>query len=388
MIRTRIQPNPHSSPIDVKIIKTGEKAFQELRSCLGQTKKSFEMRCFVWRDDETGNAAAEAILEAADRGVKVTIHKDVMGAMYEHFDPNMHSFFHKKLGFWDLMKLIGLCWAYGHGPPKKQVPNPLADRMIHHPNIQLFHEKKLHSHSKIFIFDEKVLFTGGMGIGNDFRTEWVDLLVRVDSEDLVKRFYERMEGAAPKELETPLDFLVNVNTPSGRRDYMVLGKRLEALANTKKRLTMEMAYLGDQRITDPIMDLVNRGVEVSITISAHANILNDYNLRILDEILKRTGSPDNLRVFLHPKMVHTKLMVFDGEIAQLGSTNCTALSHDTFEETDLWIQDPSLARALEDIVFERTGNCDRVEEQCPFDPVYAGIERSLQKAGWYRPENE
>lgn len=386
MIRTQVETKPGNPSIDVGIFKIGEDAFQELQSALDESRDSYEMRCFVWRDDETGNAAARKLLEAADRGVKITIHKDVMGAMYEHFDPNMHSFFHKKLGIGDYLKLKGLCWAYSHGPPKKQHPNPLADAMEEHPNIHLYHRKKLHSHSKIFIFDEKVLFIGGMGIGNDFRSEWVDLLVRIDSKEVVKRYHERLQGIAPEELAPPLDFLLNVNTPDGKRHYRVLEKRLETLNTVKKSLTMEMAYLGDTRITEPVISLINRGVEVTILTTAHANILNDYNLKVLDEILKRTGSPSNLRIFLHPKMVHTKLMVFDGLQAQLGSTNCTALSHDTFEETDLWIQDPSLSKTLEEIVFNHAKHCDRVEDACPYDPVYARVECSLQKAGWYRPE--
>lgn len=386
MIEMNVEIGEDRSPVEVAIAKKGEVAFQDLKRALKEARESFLMRCFVWRDDETGNTAAKEVLAAADRGLDITIHKDLMGAMYEHFDPNMHSFFHKKLGFGDKMKLIGLCWAYGHGRPKKQLSNPLAQKMEEHPNIKLHHKKKLHSHSKVFIFDKRVLYIGGMGVGNDFRTEWVDMLVRIDSKEVVQRYHARLAGTAPRELLAPLDFLVNVYTENGRRDYLVLEKRQEMFRKTKKSLTVEMAYLGDPRITDPIVELVKKGVKVTLIITSHANILGDLNLWTLDGILKRTGAPPNLRVFLHPKMVHTKLMVFDGKVAQLGSTNCTALSHDTFEETDLWIQDPALARTLEEIVFEHTADCDEKIGECPFDPIYASVERSLQKAGWYRPE--
>jgi cardiolipin synthase len=384
MVESSIVEKRPSSPLEkLEVLHTGEEAFQEIMRCLRQARKNVEIRCFVWRDDFTGNMAAREFLDAADRGVQITIHKDRVGAIYEHFDPNMHSFLHKKLSLGDRMKLEFLCFVYDHGRPRAQGFNPLAQRICDHPNITIRHDEKLHSHSKVFVFDDETLFIGGMGIGDDFRSEWVDMMVQLNDRRLVRRYRERLEGGLSRELERPVDFLVNARHGDGSRSFHVLETRLEAMGSVRESLVMEMAYLGDRRITDGLVELVGRGVEVTLLVSAQANILNDLNLWTFDSLLKETGSPKNLRLYLHPRMVHTKLMIFDGRLVQIGSTNCTALSHDAFEETDLWVEDPDLARHLTGLVEDHAEVARRVTGRSPFDPVYGILEWLFQKSGWY-----
>jgi cardiolipin synthase len=368
----------------LKILHTGEQAFREIMECLARAERDVEIRCFVWRDDATGNMAAREFLKAADRGIKITIYKDRVGSIYEHFDPNMHSFLHKELSLGDRFKLEFLCYVYYHGRPRLQGFNPLAQQVVCHPNITVLHEDKLHSHSKVFVFDDRTLFIGGMGIGDDFRSQWVDMMVRVEDAELVERYRQRLRGGLEAALEPPVDFLVNAWHNDGSQSFHVLETRLAAMQKLQKSLKMEMAYLGDKRINEALVALVERGIEVTLLISSQANILNDLNLWTLDYLLRRTGNPPHLRLFLHPRMVHTKLMIFDETIVQIGSTNCTALSHDAFEETDLWVQDSDLAAQFSTLVEQHALEARRIRGHSPFDPVYGILEWLFQQSGWYQ----
>jgi len=59
-------------------------------------------------------------------------------------------------------------------------------------------------------------------------------------------------------------------------------------------------------------------------------------------------------VLLHPRMVHGKAIVVDGERVDIGSANFTPLSHGGYEEVDLYSRDARFARAVEQAI-ERDG---------------------------------
>src|SRR5436309_2995915 len=89
-----------STPVDggaLRVLGSGDVAFQAILERIRNAEKSVEIRAFLWRDDETGNLAAEAVLAAADRGAQVTIHKDKIAAVYEYTGGNKQSFFHKRV---------------------------------------------------------------------------------------------------------------------------------------------------------------------------------------------------------------------------------------------------------------------------------------------------
>ena len=52
---------------------------------------------YVWRSDVIGNAIGEALLAAAERGVRIRILKDTGAFLYERSEMNRKSFFNKPL---------------------------------------------------------------------------------------------------------------------------------------------------------------------------------------------------------------------------------------------------------------------------------------------------
>lgn len=372
-------PGTIPSPVPgLTVLSSGEAAFQTMTGELDRCRARAEITVFIWHDDDTGNQLAEHALAAAERGVSLHIEKDRIGAIYEHIDPNKHSFFNKRLTLGERARVEALSWAYRRGPTRRQEPNALAERLASHPQVALRHGARRHDHSKVFIFDDERLLMGGVNVGDHFRHEWLDFMVRLDGARYVERYRARRAGRGGP-IQGPVDFLVNTTPPGQARQFNVFPQRLAALEAARESVHIEMAYFGDGRILDALVRCVARGVEVTLVTAARANIVHDLNHRFIDQLRRRTGAPPHLHISLHPRMVHTKLMVFDRQVAQLGSSNFTTLSHAVYDEADLWLQCPETASALADAVAQHAAEGARVTGPVAYRRWAAAVEWVLQR---------
>ncbi len=339
------------------LLSGGTVAFERIVRRIDEARRTVMLRCFEWRDDETGNLIGQSLLRAAERGVKVSILKDRVGMCYEHIEGSKQSFFHKQIGPEAWLQARFLMTVYGRWGSLRQQPSPLAAALLAHPNVSVTHHQKRFDHAKLYVIDDDIVILGGMGIGDDFRHTNVDFMVEISGGGAAARLTERYEGRAAFDPGRPFDYLLHGFEGSGPPATLA-ADRLALIAGVRKRLTIEMAYLGDRACTEALVAAVTRGVEVTLLTAARANVLGDLNLATCDELMRRTGSPANLRIVLHPRMVHGKAMVGDGAWVDLGSTNFTTLSHASYEELDLFLRDADFAaqveRAIEDDIRDGT----------------------------------
>ena len=160
-------------------------------------------------------------------------------------------------------------------------------------------------------------------------------------------------------------------------DCPLLAARLQLLAAAQSRITIEMAYLGDPRVTDVLVDAVNRGVALTLVTGTRSNVIPDLNLATCDALLRRTGAPPHLRVVLHARPVHSKVIVIDGAIVDLGSTNFTRLSHGGYDEVDVYVRDPGLAQAIEEAVERHVAGGRLIVGRVPFNRLRAAVEAAV-----------
>jgi cardiolipin synthase len=340
-------PVPASDPgPTIELLSSGVAAFARILSRIEHARRSIRIRCFEWRDDDTGQSLARGLLAAADRGVQVTILKDRLGGFYEHLAGTKQSFFHKHINFEARWQLWGLMAFYGRWGSLRQTPSALAEALLHHPNVHVEISKRF-DHAKLFVFDEQAVILGGMGIGDDFRDVNVDFMVEIAGRDAVARLGERYAGRARFDAERSFDYLLHSSRGNVLTGESLADQRLALIAGARKRLTIAMAYLGDPGATQALCQAVKRGVAVTLLTAARADVGGDLNLFTCAQILRRTGSPDNLRLVLHPTMVHGKAIVGDGEWVDLGSTNFSRLSHDGYEELDVFTRDRAFAWRVE-----------------------------------------
>lgn len=363
-----------TSSSELRLLRNGEQAFARILERIGAARSSVRMRCFDWHDDEAGRMFGRALLAAAERGVQVTIEKDRVGANYEYLDGSQQSFLHKEMDLLGRLQTMFLMVVYDRIGSLKQHPNALAEALVRHPNVHLVGDERRFDHSKVFVIDDEVLFIGGMGISDEFHRSILDFMVEIESREAVQRFLELEAGRARFDAGRDLDFLVR---PAWLRNCPVLDARLQLIASARERLTIEMAYFGEPRCTDALVAAVNRGVQLSILTSRRANIIGDLNLGTCDEILRRTRAPAHLRVVLHPRMVHGKAMVVDGQVVQLGSSNFTRISHATYAEVDLVARDAALATAVEQAIFAEMAAGEPQAARIPYRLPYFYVEKAI-----------
>lgn len=363
--------------VELSLLAGGEIAFERILRRIHEARTSIYLRCFSWRDDETGGTVAQALLGAAERGVRITILKDRVGMHYEYLEGDNQSFFHKRIGLGARLQTWFLMAAYGRWGSLRQHPSPHADALLQHPNITVSRDDKRFDHSKLWVFDDELVILGGMGIGDDSRWANVDFMVELTGREAAARLADRYEGRAAFDPQRPFDYLLHSFTAETGGDDSLREQRLRLIASARERLTIEMAYLGDRACAAALVDAVNRGVLVTLLTSARANVLGDLNLRTCHELLRRTGSAPNLRVFLHPRMVHGKAIVVDGVQVDIGSANFTPLSHGAYEEVNLYCQDATFARAVEDAIEREIADSQPARHPIPHSPVNALIERLI-----------
>jgi cardiolipin synthase len=371
------RPIPAHDGPHPRVIGSGERAFPAIVERLGRATKSVEIRAFLWRDDEAGNHVASAVLAAAERGVQVTIHKDRIAAVYEYTGGNKQSFFHKRVDPIRGIQAWFLGAVYRAPGSFKQRPNPLAAAILAHPNINVQHAKKRFDHSKLFIVDDDYLALGSMGIGDNHMLNWIDVMVEVDGAEHVARMRERMAGLDEFDPSRPVDFLVHSREAHRKRTCPMVSHRLALIDSARESLTIEMAYLGDNRFTQALARAVQRGCEVKLVTAEQADVLGATNRATIALLMRLTGAPEHLTIVLLPRMVHSKAVVIDHRFVDVGSANFTTLSHGVYDEINLYADSPPFARELE---AEIARHCEEgwvVDRKVGHSRMYSGVERAI-----------
>src|SRR5580698_10475173 len=202
-------PAPDAEPTATfELLSGGATAFARILDRIARARRTIRVRAFEWRDDDTGQTVARALLAAADRGVEVTILKDRLGGFYEHLAATRQSMFHKEISFHARWQLWGLMLFYDRWGSLRQAPSELAEALAAHPRVRLVNQKRF-DHAKLFVFDEQTIILGGMGIGDDFRHLNVDFMVEIAGGDAVARLAERESGGARFDAARPFDYLVH-----------------------------------------------------------------------------------------------------------------------------------------------------------------------------------
>lgn len=361
----------------VALLDGGDVAFDAILESLDSARESIYIRSFTWRDDETGNEVGEAVLRAADRGVRVYIKKDRVAAAYEYSAGTRQSFFHKRMDPGLRFQAWFLSRIYTKVARPQLTPNPIAAAILDHPNIVVEHARKRFDHSKLFIFDERRIILGSMGIGDDHRHHNVEMAVMLDGADHVARLRQALGGEVHFDPSRSVDFLVHSRDVHPIRVCPMLLHRLELINSAQDSLMILMAYLGDRRYTQALIRAVRRGVEVTLVTAAQAEVLGDLGRATCNRILRATRAPDNLRIIHMPRMVHAKVVVGDHRFVDVGSANFTPLSHGVYDEINLHLDHPRFARELEAAIHSHCEEGEQVGPRVRYRRLHFQVERAI-----------
>jgi len=288
---------------ELELLVDGEQAFNEILSAIDATESSIYVQTFIWKDDHIGNQVVNKLKAAADRGVSVTIRKDLLGTVFE-------------LG--DMLK----------GRPS---PVFTTSGLRGYDNIDVDTEMSNDTdHSKYFIVDNRIVILGGMNIADEYHTKWHDYMALIQSKKWTSAFKEKVfKGSA---WPNPAPFVMTVND---RNVTEIRTAIIEMIDNAQENVIIEHAYFSDDKVIEAVKRAAAKGVGVDVVLPKTPDTHIYANMLTTNKLLEESHGKAP-RIFLYPKMSHAKVVMTDGVIACVGSANLTPRSMLTSREITLF----------------------------------------------------
>jgi len=288
---------------ELRLMIDGESAFAEVLSTIEKAQDTIYVQTFIWKDDKIGKLVAEKLKEAADRGVSVTIHKDVLGTVFE---------------FGDILK----------GKPS---PVYTSSGLKEYKNITVVTDILANTdHSKYFVLDRQMAIFGGMNIADEYHDQWHDYMVSIQSEHWTMEFMQKVifESFWPN----PAPFYVAVNN---RKTTEIRTALIQIIDHATENIIIEHAYVSDDKIIKAVSRAADKGVDVTVILPEQPDTHVYANQVTINRLLE-ASEINPPRILLYPRMSHAKVFLIDGVIAAIGSANLTPRSMVTSKELTLF----------------------------------------------------
>lgn len=333
------------------LLAGGEKAFSEILRLINEANHSVWVQVFIFKSDEIGTKIVEALIAAADRGVAVTVSKDVVGTFFE-------------LG--DLLA----------GRPS---PVYAKGGLNAHPKIAVKTDFfRPTDHSKYYIFDGEVAVFGGMNIADEYHKKWLDYMVKIDGEKWASALADK--GIDGKSWPAEAPFYLATNS---RKRCEIKRGFLEVFGYAKEKIILLHAYVSESDILSALIAAARRGVMVELILPKAPGTHYFANLESVNRLLG-AGVGDNVKIFHYPEMSHAKVALIDDRIVIAGSANLTHRSMRRSVEMSIFVRgdiDTPFVRELKESLALVREKSERITE--PFAMSrFAGLSAFTGKYTW------
>lgn len=193
------------------------------------------------------------------------------------------------------------------------------------------------SHKKVAIFDDRVVYLGGINF-SDHNFAWHDMMLRVESDELAHLLALDYSGAwvgRPLGWDAEVGGVRVISAP-GRRNRHAFQPVFDAIGSAERSIDVVSAYLS-YPFTHHLARAAARGVRVRLLTPGRNNKSNlarhiiERGTRHGFEVLKFDGG-----------MSHMKAMLIDGDLLVAGSSNFDFMSLTLLEEHIVMTRAPSL----------------------------------------------
>ncbi len=319
----------------VELFDTGRAGLEAMLEVIEEARERVHLETYILRADATGTRFLEALRGRAADGVEVRLLYDSVGSR-------------------------GLD-ARALEPLRDAGAEIVAFNPVVLPYPRFAPRRR--DHRKILVVDGRVAFTGGLNIGEEYRTgiggsgggcgegEWRDAHVRLEGpvvRDLEAVFLEswfRADGPA-----LPWDaLLLREPAPAGSVRCAVLPdgpayqrRRMRelivsAVEAAREEVLLESPYFAPgRRVLDALARASRRGVRVDLLLAGRTDhpVLRRAVRAIVPRLLDA-----GVRVFEYERaMMHAKLAVFDGQWGILGTSNLDRQSFEHNFEVNLIVE--------------------------------------------------
>ena len=345
---------------DVEVLRDGGQTYPAMLAALAGAQHRIDFETYILAADRTGDRFKAVLLDRARAGVQVRIIYDAVGS------------FGLSDGWLDELRAAG-CQIIDF--------NPIAPWRR---RFRLSHR----DHRKVIVVDDRVGFTGGLNIANDYASieeggvGWHDMHCRVTGAvvlDLARMFRRTWLRCGGKDYPPPTAL------SDGRSHHMpapvIARPFIRLLDNTlrRQRTAMRRAYqhviraaktsvviqnayfLPDRGIRRALIRAAERGVDVRVMVPGHSDVklVGFASLYIL-----RRLATHGVKIFLwRGPMMHAKTAAVDGVWSTIGSYNFDAQSRFNNLEVTVEILDPATASVLAESFARDVTNADPYDEQ-------------------------
>ncbi|HEY0265501.1 MAG TPA: phospholipase D-like domain-containing protein [Rhizomicrobium sp.] len=339
-VSDKVTQNPLTDGNALDLLLCGDEAYPAMLAAIGGAKQSVALASYIFRDDAAGRAFADALVDAAGRGVDVRVLLDGLGAGYIY------------PAIFNRMRRGGVA----------------AARFLHTWLPWRMPFLNMRNHRKILVVDGALAFVGGINIGaenwarvngrctvQDVHFQVTGPVVRVVMDAFARDWSfttgEELNSAIwwPKLEKTGQVFARGLRSGPDADIYrleLLLGA---AITLAQKRIRIVTPYfLPDARLQFALLQAGLRGVEIEIVLPGRSD------QRVMDWAMR-----GHLRFFRHIKAAiiatpepfdHSKLCTVDGEWALIGSSNWDARSFRLNFEFDLECTDRDLTARIDAVI--------------------------------------
>jgi cardiolipin synthase len=340
-----------SSGNSIELLTDYTGAIDRLIADTDAARESVHMLFYIFEADETGRRVADALARAARRGVECRVMMDAVGSKHG---------------------LRGL--APGLRKEGVEVQEMLPAGLFRRSTARF----DLRNHRKIAVMDGCIGYTGSQNIVNPAFVKGYpneELLARVtgpvvaqlQAVFLADHYFETDQPLTyqdhfpqlPATGPSPAHLL-----PSGPGYGRENGQEFIAalLYAARHRVVITTPYfVPDEPILQSIISATDRGVEVHLVVSMHANqLVTQWAQQSFYETLLECGVAIHL---YEPRFLHAKHLTVDDDIALLGSTNMDIRSFALNAEINLVVYDPSVVSRMKEVQQRYFAHSERLSAQ-------------------------
>ena len=327
----------------IQLLRSGGEYFPALITAIRLAKTEIHLQSYIFQADQTGLAIGQALMDAAQRGVRVNVLLDGFGSqkLSSAYVASMRAagvnvlFYRARISPWSLQK-----------------------------------NRLRRLHSKMVVIDGTIGFIGGINIIDDNNVPnpnnvppRVDYAVQIEGAllprlqasvaDLWQRvaWLNLLKTPAAKLLATALSSAhpANVLAAFAQRDNVlhrhdIETAYLEAINSAHNEILIANAYfLPGYRFRKALVDAANRGVKVSLLLQGRV----EYFLMMATHAFYSEFLNKGIAIHEYRKsFMHSKVAVIDGTWATVGSSNIDPFSLLLAREANVFISDPGFADEL------------------------------------------
>lgn len=356
------------------LLKTGGDFFGELFAAIQQAEQSVYLEFYIVRADRTGRHLAELLENAVARGVEVCLLYDYIGC----FDTPA-AYFRK-------LESRGIHCAPFNPPPFRN-------------GISWFDKR---DHRKIAVIDNRVAFTGGLNIGDEYAgggksLYWRDLGIRIEGDavfELSRLFCESWQSETSS---LPVArHLSGGATSSGSDDVAIVSggphhnrSRIRAafrmaISGAGKSIKIETPYfVPGPTIIRALLRAVRRGVSVTLILPAQSDI---PLVRLVNRISYATLIKGGIQIFEREgTILHGKVMLIDGRWSVIGSANLDQRSFHRNFEVNVIVSSTDFGKQVDEMFCEDLALSRQIslEEHEKRGVVIRMLERAIALLNWF-----